>query len=77
LPLMRAWFIAHRRRMPLMPLHAALRHFIVAEGRGIIQQLEQAYATILIARRGPGDGGRRSRRARRASSDPPTRKRSK
>jgi LysR family transcriptional regulator, low CO2-responsive transcriptional regulator len=77
LPLMRAWFIAHRRRMPLMPLHAALRNFIVAEGRGIIAELEQSYATILIARREPRGGGRRSKRVRRPSSDHPTRKPSK
>jgi DNA-binding transcriptional LysR family regulator len=47
LPLMRSWFIAHRRRMPLMPLHAALRNFIIAEGREIIDRLEHSYATIL------------------------------
>jgi LysR family transcriptional regulator, low CO2-responsive transcriptional regulator len=77
LPLMRAWFVAHRRRMPLMPLHAALRHFFVAEGRGIIEQLEQSYATILSGRRASPGGDRRRPRARRSPGDQPARKRAK
>lgn len=43
-PLMRTWFVAHRRRMPLMPLHNKLRDFFVSEGPSIIAELERTYA---------------------------------
>ncbi len=43
-PLMRTWFVAHRRRMPLMPLHDRLRDFFVAEGPSIIAELERTYS---------------------------------
>jgi LysR family transcriptional regulator, low CO2-responsive transcriptional regulator len=77
LPLMRTWFIAHRRRMPLMPLHAALRNFFVAEGRGIIEEMERSYATLLTGRRAALGADRRRKRTRRAPSNLPARKRSK
>jgi hypothetical protein len=63
--------------MPLMPLHAALRHFFVAEGRGIIEQLEQSYATILSGRRASPGGNRCRPRVRRSPGDQPARKRGK
>jgi DNA-binding transcriptional LysR family regulator len=53
LPLMRTWFVAHRRKMPLMPLHKRLQGFIIAEGRGIIERLEQSYHVLLKAPAGP------------------------
>jgi DNA-binding transcriptional LysR family regulator len=69
LPLMRAWYIAHRRQMPLMPLHAALRDFIAADGRAIIAQLEASYATPVAG--GPTHAvqqpGRRQPRSRTAA----------
>jgi DNA-binding transcriptional LysR family regulator len=43
-PLMRTWFVAHRRRMPLMPLHERMRDFFIAEGPRIIAELERTYA---------------------------------
>jgi LysR family transcriptional regulator, low CO2-responsive transcriptional regulator len=43
-PLMRTWFVAHRRRMPLLPLHVRMRDFFVAEGPRIIAELERSYA---------------------------------
>jgi DNA-binding transcriptional LysR family regulator len=58
LPLMRTWFVAHRRKMPLMPLHEALRAFIAAEGRSIIERLERAHAALL---RRPVRGSRAKR----------------
>ena len=41
-PWMRAWFVAHRRSMPLLPLHARLKAFIMAEGRAVVQAMETA-----------------------------------
>lgn len=66
LPLMRTWFVTHRRSMPLMPLHERLRDFIVAEGRGIIDRLQRLHRTIeMPATRAASKGvGPRSRRAR-------------
>jgi DNA-binding transcriptional LysR family regulator len=43
-PLMRTWFVARRKRMPLMPLHNKLRDFFVSEGPSIIAELERTYA---------------------------------
>jgi len=57
LPLMRTWFVAHRRRMPLTPLHETLRNFIAAEGRSIIAGLERSHAGLLAAGTPPGSGG--------------------
>jgi len=42
-PLMRTWFVARRRRMPLMPLHNKLRDFFVSDGPSIIAELERTY----------------------------------
>lgn len=39
LPLMRAWHIAHRRSLPLLPVHAQLRDFLLARGQGIIDEI--------------------------------------
>jgi DNA-binding transcriptional LysR family regulator len=44
-PLMRSWFVAHRRAMPLMPAHARLRAFFLEHGQGVIDDLEQGYRT--------------------------------
>ncbi len=63
LPLMRTWYVAHRRRMPLMPLHETLRHFIVAKGRHSIEALERSHRRLPGRRRNPHS-------ARRAGRDP-------
>jgi DNA-binding transcriptional LysR family regulator len=42
-PLMRSWFVAHRRAMPLMPAHVRLRDFFLRHGQGIIDILEAGY----------------------------------
>jgi DNA-binding transcriptional LysR family regulator len=62
-PLMRTWYVAHRRRMPLMPLHETLRQFIVAKGRHSIEALERAHAGLLTPRR-PGTGRKKHKPGR-------------
>jgi DNA-binding transcriptional LysR family regulator len=42
-PLMRSWFVAHRRAMPLLPVHARLRAFLLEHGREVVEELEQRY----------------------------------
>jgi LysR family transcriptional regulator, low CO2-responsive transcriptional regulator len=43
LPLMRSWFIAHRRTMPLLPLHTRLRAFLLEHGQSVIDDLERGF----------------------------------
>ena len=43
-PLMRAWFVAHRRAMPLLPVHTRLRAFLLEQGQAVIDGLERGYA---------------------------------
>lgn len=50
-PLMRSWFVAHRRSMPLMPAHVRLREFLLRHGQGIIDALEQRYLAAANANR--------------------------
>jgi len=42
-PLMRSWFVAHRRAMPLMPAHIRLREFLLQHGQDVIDTLEASY----------------------------------
>jgi DNA-binding transcriptional LysR family regulator len=49
-PLMRSWFMAHRRAMPLMPAHARLRAFFQQHGQAVIQELEFGYAAAARAK---------------------------
>jgi DNA-binding transcriptional LysR family regulator len=49
MPLMRTWFVAHRRGMPLMPLHESLCDFIVDRGRHIIDRLQKLHKSMSIA----------------------------
>jgi LysR family transcriptional regulator, low CO2-responsive transcriptional regulator len=51
-PLMRSWFVAHRRNMPLLPVHARLRSFLLEEGQPIIEDLNRAYRAIGSQARG-------------------------
>ena len=48
-PLMRSWFVAHRRGMPLMPAHVRLRDFLLRNGQATIDTLEEGY--LAAARR--------------------------
>jgi LysR family transcriptional regulator, low CO2-responsive transcriptional regulator len=52
-PLMRTWFVVHRRGMPLMPLHESLCDFVVAHGRHIIDRLQKLHKSVQ-ARSGRG-----------------------
>jgi DNA-binding transcriptional LysR family regulator len=45
-PLMRSWFVAHRRNMPLLPVHAQLRGFLLDGGQATIDELNRGYETI-------------------------------
>jgi DNA-binding transcriptional LysR family regulator len=48
MPLMRTWFVARRRGMPLMPLHESLRDFVVDHGRHIIGRLQKLYRSMAV-----------------------------
>ncbi|HYG87011.1 MAG TPA: LysR substrate-binding domain-containing protein [Azospirillum sp.] len=48
LPLMRSWYVAHRRSMPLLPVHAQFRDFLVQEGRNIIEAIDRSYGSGAI-----------------------------
>ncbi len=50
-PLMRQWFVGHRRAMPLLPVHTRLRTFLLDQGQDVIEALERRYG------RGARDGG--------------------
>lgn len=45
-PLMRSWFVTHRRGMPLLPAHTKLRGFLLENGASIIDELEQSYGNL-------------------------------
>jgi DNA-binding transcriptional LysR family regulator len=47
-PLMRTWFVAHRQGMPLLPIHRALRGFVLERGQAIIDELESLYAGLAL-----------------------------
>ncbi len=51
LPLMRSWFVAHRRSMPLLPVHARLRAFLLEGGQAIIDELDHGYRAIGVRTR--------------------------
>jgi DNA-binding transcriptional LysR family regulator len=68
LPLMRTWFVAHRRRMPMMPLHESLRRFIIAEGREIIEALENFQMNAPATQRAFGRVAGRERSVRAPNS---------
>ena len=42
-PLMRSWFISHRRTLQLLPAHKRLRSFVIDQSSGIIDVLEAEY----------------------------------
>lgn len=64
-PLMRSWFVAHRRNMPLLPVHARLRAFLLEGGQSIIDELEGDYRAIGARAR---SGATRSRSGDRVKS---------
>ena len=60
--LMRSWFVADRRKMPLFPAHDRLKTFLVSEDQSIVDQLERSYEAI-----GDAGCGRRIRSAAQSS----------
>ncbi len=42
-PLMRSWFVAHRRAMPLLPVHQHLRTFLLEHGEAVVDELERGF----------------------------------
>jgi DNA-binding transcriptional LysR family regulator len=48
MPLMRAWYVAHRGPMPVLPVHASLRAFLLEHGQASIDALERRYATLQL-----------------------------
>jgi DNA-binding transcriptional LysR family regulator len=42
-PVVRSWFVVRRRSMPMMPAHARLQEFLLANGQGVIDGLEAGY----------------------------------
>jgi DNA-binding transcriptional LysR family regulator len=61
LPLMRSWLVAHRRNMPLLPVHARLRDYLVEGGGAVIEELDRGYQTIGLQ---AANGAKRSRAKR-------------
>lgn len=58
-PLMRSWYIVQRRTLPLLPVQARLRSFLVEVGQHVIEDIMQNHARIASANRparAPGDG---------------------
>ncbi len=58
-PLMRSWYIVQRRTLPLLPVQARLRSFLVEVGQHVIEDIMQNHAQIASANRparAPGDG---------------------
>jgi len=43
LPLMRSWYVAHRRSLPLLPVHAQLRSYLLDRGQSIIDTIDAGY----------------------------------
>ncbi len=52
-PLMRSWYIVQRRTLPLLPVQARLRGFLVEQGEAVIRDTMQDHRRI--AARGEGD----------------------
>lgn len=52
LPLMRSWYVAHRRSLPLLPVHAQLWGYLLEHGQSIIDTIEARYRAIAAS----GDG---------------------
>jgi DNA-binding transcriptional LysR family regulator len=55
-PLMRSWFVAHRATLPLLPIQARLRDFLVEQGQTVIDDLSRGHAALARGRAGSGAG---------------------
>lgn len=45
-PLLRSWFVVHRRSMPLLPDQDGLRRFLIAHGNAIIDDLAEGKVAV-------------------------------
>jgi hypothetical protein len=43
-PLMRSWFVVQRRSLPLLPVQARLRNYVLQHGQPIIEEIARAQA---------------------------------
>jgi DNA-binding transcriptional LysR family regulator len=50
-PLMRSWFVAHRKSLPLLPIQARLRDFLVEQGQTVIDEISAGHARLAASRR--------------------------
>ncbi len=48
LPLMRSWYIAHRRSLPLLPVHAQLRSYLLERGQAIIDSIQASHRALVL-----------------------------
>jgi DNA-binding transcriptional LysR family regulator len=49
-PLMRSWFVAHRRTLPLLPIQIRLRDFLIGRGQAIIDAIHQEHISLFAGR---------------------------
>ena len=56
-PLMRSWYIVQRRTLPLLPVQARLRGFLIEVGRNVIEDIGRDHARIASAGRPAKAGG--------------------
>jgi len=49
-PVMRAWFVAHRRTLPLLPIQLRLRDFLVDRGQAVIDEIHRDHASLSAGR---------------------------
>jgi LysR family transcriptional regulator, low CO2-responsive transcriptional regulator len=54
-PLMRSWYIVQRRTLPLLPVQARLRSFLIEVGQHVIEDIAREHARIGSVARRPAD----------------------
>jgi DNA-binding transcriptional LysR family regulator len=47
-PVLRAWFVVQRRTLPLLPVQARLRGFLVERGQAVIDEIERGHAKLAM-----------------------------
>lgn len=60
-PLMREWFVAHRKTLPLLPIYLRLRDFLIDQGQKVIDDLGAQQAALA---QGRAEAGRPKKRTR-------------
>jgi len=56
-PLMRSWYIVQRRTLPLLPVQARLRSFLIEVGQHVIEDISRDHTRIASAARPPAPAG--------------------